>query len=258
VGKDTAVEVMPKKDEEVEVLEVDTFDTAEYDSKAIVLVERVQLVKIETVDQYQSVAQAGLEAASNIKALEAYIGPLKDRRYREWKRVCDLLTEKTKDFVSVKTKAGQLVAAYQEEEQRKQKAAEDAERIRLQKEDEERRAREAEQLASEGRVSEGVAVLEAPTVVAEPIMASPSVPKVAGIGAPRQKYFAKVVSNDDLKKLAKAVVDGKVPVLAIRPTCKSWECDDTWLDKRADSDKELLDIPGVTLGRKSNTTFRTK
>jgi len=129
---------------------------SEYAEQALVLQKELALEAIKDDATYQRVAQAGLDAAANIKLIEAYLNPLKERRHAAWKRVTTVIAAKTAPFEEVKKKAGQLVAKYQYEQEQARQAAEQAERDRLQKEEDARRAQEAEQLAKEGRLEEGL------------------------------------------------------------------------------------------------------
>jgi len=257
MGGDKAVEVeAPAVTTPVEEEPIQQFETQEFVSTAIVLRERVALQKIESNEQYSSVCQAGLDAAANIAALTAYIGPFKDRKYRAWKRICDVFNDNIAPFEEVKKKASVLAAVYQSEMAAKKEREDAAERERLQKEAEERKAKQAEQLANEGRIAEGVALLEEETVVIEPVVSRTEAPKVRGVTAPSSRFYAYVESNEDLMKLVKAVAAGEVPLLALRPTCKSWEGDDTFLDKQANSFKKLLAYPGVTAKNDPKVSFR--
>ena len=221
---------------------------AEYAEKALVLQKELALERIPDDATYQRVATAGLNAAANIKAIEGYINPLKERRYAAWKRVCNVLSEKLAPFEAVKKKASQLVAKYQYEQEQARLAAEEAERKRIAEEEEKNRAVQAEQLASEGRVEEGLAVLESPTVTTAPVVSSVGAPKVKGVGTAAERYKGVVT---DLHALVKAVADGKVPILVL-------QVDQSWLNKQATQMKQLLNYPGVRVERDFSTSFRAR
>lgn len=219
---------------------------AEYAPKALALQQELALEKIPDDATYQRVARAGLDAAANIKAIEAYLNPLCERRYSAWKRATTVRGEKTAPFEAIKKKAGQLVAKYQYEQEQARQAAEAAERDRIQKEEEARRAQEAERLAKEDRVEEGLAVLESPTVTAAPVVSSMAAPTVKGVSKAAEKYKATVTN---LMDLVKAVAEGKVPLFAV-------QADERWLNKQANSMKQFLNYPGVKVERDFNTSFR--
>ena len=220
---------------------------SEYAEQALVLQKELALEAIKDDATYQRVAQAGLDAAANIKLIEAYLNPLKERRHAAWKRVTTVIAAKTAPFEEVKKKAGQLVAKYQYEQEQARQAAEQAERDRLQKEEDARRAQEAEQLAKEGRLEEGLAVLESPTITSAPVVSSGGAPKVKGVSTASEKYKATVTN---LMELVKAVAEGKVPILAL-------QADEKFLRQQANSMKQLLNYPGVKVERDFSTSFRT-
>lgn len=219
---------------------------AEYGEKALVLQKELALEKITDDPTYRRIARAGLDAAANIKSIEAYLNPLKERRYAAWKRVTTVIAEKTAPFEAVKKKAGQLVAKYQYEQEQARLAAEAIERAGKMEEEARMRAQEAEQLAKEGRVEEGLALLDSPTVTSAPVVSSIGAPKVKGVSAAAEKYKATVTNMVDL---VKAVAEGKVPILALEPNEK-------FLRQQANSMKQLLNYPGVKVERDFSSSFR--
>lgn len=239
----TAIEepVKPQVDAELPPL-------AEYENTALVLRQRVDLVKIETDDQYRSVAQATLDAAANAKALRTVLEPLRVRRYDALQRVYDVL-EKAKKLEEIKDKGARLTAHYKAEQKVARQKEEERQRA-LQLEDaKKRQEQEATQLANEGRVEEGIAVLESQPEVL-PVVAPITVPKVAGIGGKvTWVYKAKIV---DLMALVKAVAEGRAPIQVLGSQdriTKLWDITtgQDFLDDQADSYKEAFDFPGCKL-----------
>jgi len=237
----------------------------EYQDKALVLQKAVAIEKIENEGQFQQVCTAGLEAAANIKSLEAYIAPIKERAYARWKKITTVLSEKTAPFLAVKEKSGQLVGVYQYEIKQQRLREENEERLRQAVEDEKNRAAQAEQLAKEGRIEDGVALLESPVVNVAPVMAKTQMPKAQGVTDSGEGVFsASVETFEDFMALVKAVSEGKVPPMALRPTCASWEgvpkcpLDASFLDKQAKAMGQLLAYPGVKTKRKFKSSFRPK
>ena len=218
----------------------------EYAPKALVLQKELALEKIPDDETYARVAKAGLDAAANIKSIESLLTPLKERRYAAWKRVCDVLKGKTQPFEDIKKKASRLVGAYQNEVQQKRLAAEAAERERIRLEEERRRAQEAENLAAEGRIEEGIAVLESNQAPVAPVVSSYSAPKVGGVSKAKETYKITVVN---LMELVKAVAEGKVPLLAI-------QADEAWLKKQANQLQQFFNYPGVKAERDFSSSFR--
>lgn len=246
-------EVKPNADVELPSL-------AEYESKALVLRQRVDLVKIETDDQYRDVAAVAVECAENIKSMKAELEPHRVKRYNSLQRIYDILTAKVKPLEETKTKAARLTALYNAEQEQKRQAEED----RLRREEQERaqklQAQQAEQLASEGRVEEGVAVLESQPEVM-PVVAPVTVPKVAGIsGKVTWVYTAEVF---DLMALVKAVAEGKAPIQALGSQdriTKVWDVTtgQDFLNSQADAFKEAFSYPGCRVKKDvRNSSVRT-
>lgn len=241
----STVETPPVQDLDISDQQLEAFGE-EYVSQALVLQKELALEKITDDATYQRIAKAGLEAAANIKAIEAYLDPLKERRHAAWKRVTTVIANKTAPFREVKEKASKLVGQYQYAQEQARKAAEETERKRLADEEAKNRAAQAEQLAKEGRVEEGIAVLETPSMAMAPVVTSGGAPKVKGVSKAAERYKATVT---DLMTLVKAVAEGKVPILALQPN-------DKFLGQQANSMKQLLNYPGVKVERDFSSSFR--
>ena len=239
---ETPVQVLDLSDEVLQ-----TFGS-EYAEKALVLQKELALEKIPDDATFQRIARVGLDAAANIRAIENYLNPLKERRYAAWKRVCDVLKDKVSPFESAKKKAGALCGQYEYEKQQERERAEAAERERLAKQEEDLRAQQAEQLAAEGRTEEGIALLEQPIIPSAPVVSSIEAPKVRGVSAATERWTAKV---ENLMELCKAVVAGKVPIVAI-------QANQTFLDQQARALKTLLSYPGVSVQRELKSSFRAR
>lgn len=246
-------EVKPNADVELPSL-------AEYEQKALVLRQSVELARIENDDQFRAVAQVALDAAANVKAMTAVMEPLRVKRYNALQRIYDILKEKVKPLEETKKKASQLCGQYQLEQEQKRQADE----ARLRREEQERARKlqeeQATQLAEEGRTEEGLALLETePEPV--PIIAPVSMPKVAGISAPSIKYSAEII---DLKALVKAVFEGKVPLNAfgqLNRVTGVWELDtknsgQSFLDNQAKQFQDLFDYPGCRIKKTVGSSVR--
>lgn len=231
-----------------EGVDLDNFGS-EYQEKSLVLQKCVAIVKIENQGQFQQVASAGLEASANIKSIENYIGPIKERAYARWKKITTVLAEKTAPFLAVKEKSGQLIGVYQYEIKQQRLREENEERARQAVEDEKNRAVQAEQLAKEGRIEDGVALLETPVVNVAPVMATTQVPKAQGITDSGDGVFSAEVT--DLMALVKAVASGAVPIMAL-------EANQKWLNGQAKAMKQFLAYPGVKVNRTFKSGFRPK
>lgn len=228
--------------------DIDTMGN-EYQSQALVLKEAVAIEKITDPETFHRVSTAGLNAASNIKAIEALMNPLKERAHSKWKRICDVLKRKTDPFVEVKDKSSRLCGAYEYAIRQKREAEEQAERERIAKEDAANRAAQAEQLAAEGRIEDGVALLESPVINSVPVMASTPMPKAQGVTSSGDGIYSFEVT--DLMELVKGIASGKVPIFAVK-------ADQGWLDKQAKAMKQLLNYPGGKVNRTFKSQFRPK
>jgi hypothetical protein len=242
--------------------EVDFPELKESEEKAaLVLKEFGAIVKIETPDQYLRVASYQTEAATNIKRMEEHIDPFKTEAYSRWKRICDVLNRKTEAWRNIKERSSRLTGAYQYEQEQIRLKKEQEERQRIAKEEQERIAREATQLADEGRVAEGLAHLEDKPEVLAPVVVERVVPKVAGISAPRIAYGLKIT---DLKALVDAVAAGKLPLQVFGEfdrLAKEWNLSTKdsghgFLNKTASMLKEAIDYPGCELVKSVKSSTR--
>lgn len=228
---------------------------------AIVLKEFGAIVKITTPDEYLKVSSWAVEAAGNIKRMEAHVEPFKSSAYSRWKRICTVLNEKTANWEKIKERSSQLVGAYQHEQEQIRLKKEQEERERIAKEEQERIAREAESLASEGRVEEGLAHLDEKPEISAPVVVEKIVPKVTGISAPRYTYSVKIT---DLKALVDAVSAGKVPLQAFGEydrLSKTWtlgtkDSGQSFLDKTAGVFKEAFEYPGCEVSKGIKSSIR--
>jgi len=127
---------------------------------------------------------------------------------------------------------------YQDEKQRK--AREEEARLReLQRQEQERLAREAEELEKAGDKAAASAVIEQAATMPDPIVQS-SAPKVDGIKR-QTRWSAELV---DKMALIKAVAEGQVPDIAL-------DANMTFLNQQARSLKGAFNIPGVRATEKT-------
>ena len=162
-----------------------------------------------------------------------YWKDIKDNTYKAWKGV----VAKEKNIVDVveereraqKDDAKVWFDAWERERLEAERLAQEA--ARRQAEDE--ALARAVALEAQGEKQEAEAILAAPIPVPQVILPR-SVP--AGHGGMTQKYYSAVVV--DIKALAKAVLEGKVPVQAIQGN-------DVFLNAQARQFKETMSYPGV-------------
>jgi hypothetical protein len=215
---------------------------------AIVLKESMEIEKITNDEDYRHVCMRLLEAAGNIKRITEHIEPHKKEQYARWKRICEVETRLTAPFLQVKTRGSQQVASYQHQQEQARLRAEEDARRKQQQEADALRAQQAEQLASEGRVEEGVAILEQETELMAPIVAPVTTPKVEGVSSPRKVYKARV---KNFMELVKAVADGKVPLAILLP-------DESALNKAASVFHESMNYPGVEVYVEMKSSIRAR
>lgn len=179
---------------------------------ALVVQETLAITKIDNDLTYQKVCKMGLDAAANIKNIEALLDPICDQRYAHWKRATSVRSERTGPFVQIKERCSVLVGAYDAEKKKAAAREELRLRIQAQKEAGAQNAAEAQQLFDEGREAEALAMLERNAVPVMPIMVTDSAPKVKGVSSARQKFVGRVT---DFLALIKAIGKGKVPTVVV-------------------------------------------
>jgi len=221
----------------IEANEVTFPELTEVDNQAaLVLVEFNEIVKIENEDQYRKMSRMVLDAAANIKLIEAHTEERKKAAYGEWERICEVIRRKCAPWKQIKTSGSPMLAAYQHEQEQERIRREDEERARLQKEAEVQQAEQAEQLANEGRLEDAVALLDS-TPVASPVVASKTIPTIQGIGGAKTVYSVRV---KDVMALVKAIAGGAAPVQAI-------EVNQSFLNKQASLYRDSFTMAGCEL-----------
>lgn len=231
------------------------------DKAALVLKEFGSIVKITTSDEYLKVSSWAVEAAGNIKRMEAHVEPIKAEAYGRWKRITEVLNRKVAGWKDIKDRSSRMVGAYQHEQEQIRLKKEQEERERIAKEEKARIEREAESLAVEGRVEEGLAHLDDKPEILAPVVVEKIVPKVQGISAPRYTYSVKIT---DLKALVDAVSGGKVSLQAFGEydkNTKTWKLDTKdsgqgFLDKSAGIFKDAFDFPGCEVVKTVKSSIR--
>lgn len=212
---------------------------------ALVVQEKAAIVKISDDVTYQKVCTIAQDAASNIKKIETHLNPQREAAYARWKKICGIRERLITPFEDAKKWASRLIGTYQYEQEQERQRKENEEQARVLKEAEELQAQQATQLADEGRVDEGLAVLDQTPILA-PVAASRAIPKVSGIGTARVTYKAEVTN---LKLLVAAIAAGTVPINVI-------EVDQSALNKLADLYKDTFEVPGCKLVKSTTTSIR--
>ena len=184
--------------------------------------EMVMETEIITVEHRDQVIQAGQLLQAMQKTVIEFFKPIKQRIDQLKQPILEM--ERT-DTETLKTAKERLATAIQEFEKR-QAAAEQA---RL----EENRA-QAEAAAIDGELP-------------PPVIVPAAVPVKTHGKVERTTWTAEVI---DFMKLVRAVAAGQVLITALLPNEK-------WLNKRADADREAMDIPGVEVRKAEKVHFRT-
>jgi hypothetical protein len=236
--------------EPVETTEItQEFEKEKTSAGALVLQESQQITKVEDEPTYIIVCNKALEAAANIKSIEAYMQPHIDRAHAAHKRLTTIRARLVEPFEQGKKKFSALAFDFQIEQENIRRRQEEAARAEALKQQQADQAAEAEQLAAEGRVEEGVAVLENPVVPVIPATVATSVPKVKGIGTASQKYVGEIT---DLKAFIEGIATGKTPITLLKKDC----VDQMALDKLCGIYREATAFPGVTLKKKTGGSVR--
>jgi len=222
------------------------FETENSAKGALVLRESQQITKVEDEGQYLQVCAKAKEAAANIKIVTAYMQPFIDRAYAAHKRLTGVRGRLLEPFETAKEKLDALVFNYQIEQKQQRLRQEEAERAAALKQQQEDQAAQATQLADEGRIDEGLAILEAPVVPIIPATVATSVPKVKGISTASEKYVGEVTN---MLEFVKGIAEGKAPLNLVK-------VDQSALDKLCGVCRESMAFPGVRLTKKIGGSIR--
>lgn len=234
----------------MEMMEIpQDFQEEKAEAGALVLQESQQITRVEDEAAYMVVCSKALEAAANINAITAYMQPYVDQAHAKHKRLTSTRARLLEPFETAKKKFSSLAFDFQIEQENIRHRQEEAARAEALKQQEADRAAEATQLADEGRIDEGLAVLENPVVPVIPATVATSVPKVKGIGTASQKYVGEVT---DLKAFIRGIAEDKIPLTLLKKDC----VDQTALDKLCGIYRESMAFPGVTLKKKTGGSVR--
>lgn len=181
-------------------------------------------------DAYQHAIQVGRALQATGKTVEEFYKPIKQGFDAKKQVVLDMEHEDADPIKAIKRTIAGLVQAYEDEQ-----AAE----ARRRAAEERAAALEAAKQTEDDLFSPGpVVVLPAPVIAQAPMKAKGKID--------RSKWRGRV---DNFFLLVVAVAKGEVPINALQ-----WN--QSYLDKRADSDHEGLNFPGVTAYKESNVHFR--
>lgn len=196
-------------------------------------IESFQVIPVTDAASFESAGENKKGMVAVQKAWKGYWEPLRVAA----RSVVDMILEKrdTLDTIIEKKKEEQTATAkkWADEEERKRLEAERKAQEASRKQAEDEALALAVELEKNGDKEEAEAIIKAPVPVAQVIVPK-TVPK--GYGGMTQKYYSATVT--DIKALAKAVLDGKVPAMAIMGN-------ETFLNAQARQLKETMAYPGV-------------
>jgi hypothetical protein len=222
------------------------FEQEKTSEGALVLQESQKITKVEDESQYIIVCNKAKDAAANINAITAYMQPFVDRAHAAHKRLTTIRGRLLQPFEDAKGKFSGLAFNFQEEQRQARARAEEEERKKALAQQEADRAAQATQLADEGRIDEGLAVLETPVVPFIPATVASMVPKVKGISSAKITYVGEVTN---MMEFVKGIVEGKTPITVLK-------VDQSALDKLCGIYKEATAFPGVKLQKKIGGSIR--
>jgi hypothetical protein len=218
---------------ELEVIEPETKKSVEE-----VLRDKINTFKIVPVTDAVSFKQAD----ENIKTLnemknwwEGSWAKIKKSAHETWKGIVEKEKFGLDSIESKKVEQRSIAKAWADEQERIRIAAERKAQEAARKQAEDEALALATQLEKDGDKEQAAAVISAPVPVPQVVVKS-SVP--AGCGKMTQKHYSATVT--DIKALAKAVLEGKVPEMAIVGN-------DVFLNSQARMMKESMNYPGVTV-----------
>jgi len=204
---------------------------------------------IETDEDYQSCVALATEAAKREKVISDKFNPLCDLLHKAHKMSTGLRAEFMKPWTDLKAKLSDRAAEWYLEQKRAKQAAE-AEMSKLAEKQQGALVDRAEELLLQGDVRAADQVLAQARATVAPILPE-AVPKVEGARV-REKYEG---TCTDILALAKAIVEGRVPLMWKAFDSKGnekWErplisCDQTVLNVILDRQGASTNLPGVTV-----------
>lgn len=205
--------------------------TLEEDMRASI--NSLAVIDVVDADTFARAGESNKAIVALKKKVVDYWGPIKDSAHKTWKGLVAKEKEML-DPIDAKQEQQRLSAkawADAEEAKRREEQRKAEEAVRKQAEDEQ--IARAAALEKDGNKADAEAEIAAPVVVPQVVVPS-AVPQ--GFGRMTTKYYSATVT--DIKLLAKAVIDGKVPVQAIQGN-------DTFLNGQARMLKETMNWPGV-------------
>lgn len=215
--------------------------------------ESLAVKKIENNDQYVEVCNQFKAGSAVIKEVQAFFGPIKADAYTAWKNNCARENTVIAPLEEGKKHLGNLIRAYDDEQERIRQEEEARQRQQIQQQSQEQVIEEAIALESEGNIEAALETLDAGPGFVPAVTVPKAVPKVQGIvKSSTFKARIKGSSRNDppsvdemtqaeqqqFLELVKAVASGKVPLKAL---AIDWK----FINQQSRSMKKLLSYPGI-------------
>lgn len=230
-----------------EIIDVKTLRDEQLKQELQTFRQSVTSVRISDQASYSLATDLLVEIKTRQKKVVEFFAKMKADAYSTWKEICSRENQAAAPLAEAERHLKSEVARWTAEQERirieaERKAREEAER--LQAEALEAQIEEAESAGAS--VEEVAALCEMPMVAPAPVV-QPTYQQNTAV-ATRKVYKAEVT---DLRLLAKAVAEGKVPASYIVPNMVA-------LNQRAKSDGAALSIPGVRVICETQVAARSK
>jgi hypothetical protein len=203
-------------------------------SEALTVQQRAQAIVIRDQATYNQAAEMLRAVKSFRSRWTSYWEPLRENAYTAYKGIMGKINEGDHPLEQAERSLKRALLDWDDEQRRIQERLQAEAQRKAEEEEAARRAQLAFEMedagAEEAQIEE---VVSAPVVVVAEAVA-PTYQKASGVSR-RSNWKARVT---DLKKLAKAVAAGKVPVEYILPNQQA-------LDNRAKADQTTMNVPGV-------------
>lgn len=222
---------------ELQVVEVQE-DGGSVEESLRAAIRSFEVISVVDAESFSEAGERDKKLTELKNGWSAYWENIKKSAHATWKGI----VAKEKDVLDIadqkKAEQKKLAMTWFEAEEKKRLAAERIAQEAARKQAEDEALARAEALEKDGNKEEAAAVIAEPMNVPQVVVKS-SVP--AGYGKMTQKHYSATVT--DIKALARAVLDGKVPSMAIVGN-------DVFLNSQARMMKETMNYPGVVVNVK--------
>lgn len=213
-------------------------------SNAQIVLAAKEIKLVDTPDQAEEATKFGRLLQASTKSTEEFFKPVKQKIDELKKPVLEAEKAELKTISDEKDRLGKALTSYSAQKEKERREAE-----RKAQEEAEQRARE-EQLARAIELESIGETEQAEFVLEEPVETGPIVVQAAPVrftGSIGRTYYKCQVTSP--MELVKAIAAGQVSIEAIT-------VNQSWLNKKADLDKEGFHVPGCKLDKQTSTSFR--